>query len=121
LLSKTTSSIGHFFPEEGNEFYEQIRRLNQREEKSIKQDEGVEQEVEKFKPHEDDKWLHNGLDFETYKYWCQAYGSLESLRRVRRQWDYYLSDAGKNNDMKVPLTWVQPSPPSSWIWATVLV
>ncbi|KAJ2961688.1 hypothetical protein NQZ79_g3049 [Umbelopsis isabellina] len=111
---------GHFFPEEGNEFYEQIRKLNQKDQEIIKQDEPAEEEVETVEPHEDDKWLHNDLDFDTYKYWCQANSSLESLRKVRRQWDYYLTDTNKNNDMMVPLTMVQPSPPSNWIWATVL-
>ncbi|KAG2175044.1 hypothetical protein INT43_006106 [Umbelopsis isabellina] len=112
---------GHFFPEEGNEFYEHIRKLNQMGQESIKQDEPAEEEVIALKPHEDDQWLHNDLDFDTYKYWCQGNSSLESLRKVRRQWDYYLTDTNKTNDMKVPLTMVQPAPPSNWIWATVLV
>lgn len=120
-LDAKKSVIGHFFPEEGNEFYEQIRKLNQRDQEIIAKEEPAQEEVKALEPHEDDKWLHNDLDIDTYRYWCQANSSLESLKKVRRQWDYYLTDTNKSNDMKVPLTMVQPAPPSNWIWATVLV
>ncbi|KAI9280610.1 hypothetical protein BC943DRAFT_340121 [Umbelopsis sp. AD052] len=112
---------GHFFPEEGNEFFERIRQLNEQVPSSPSTDnEPIEQEVISVPVHKDDKWLHVPLDMNSYNYWCQGNRSLDALKRVRNQWDYYLSTNSSELGSKVPPTWVNPSPPSNWVWATVL-
>ncbi|KAI8581324.1 hypothetical protein K450DRAFT_232509 [Umbelopsis ramanniana AG] len=112
---------GHFFPEEGNEFFERIRQLNEQVPSSPStENEPIEQEVISVPVHEDDKWLHVPLDMNSYSYWCQGNRSLDALQRVRNQWDYYLSTNSSEIGSKVPPTWVNPSPPSNWVWATVL-
>jgi hypothetical protein len=84
------------------------------------ENEPIEQEKNDVPVHEDDKWLHVPLDMHSYSYWCQGNSSLDALKRVRNQWDYYLSTTSNDTGRKVPPTWVNPSPPSNWVWATVL-
>ncbi|KAH8554780.1 hypothetical protein BGW37DRAFT_481031 [Umbelopsis sp. PMI_123] len=121
LRRKKLKAQGHFFPDEGNEYFEQIRKLNEQAPLSPStEDEPVDEEINVVPVHEDDKWVHSPLDMDAYSYWCQGNKSLDSLKRVRNQWDYYLSNTSSDIDSKVPPTWVNPSPPSSWVWATVL-
>lgn len=84
------------------------------------EEESIDASTDVVTIHEDDKWIHQDLDTNSYNYWCQASSSLDSLKRIRRQWDYYVSNSSGDIDEKLPPTWVQPSPPSNWVWATVL-
>lgn len=123
--------LGHFFPEEGNEFFEKVRAWNERQDaEQVVQDDNEQAESEKMLyVHPEDKWQHMPLDETAYRFWCQGIQSTQNLLRIRKLWDYHLvqddEDAAAPYTLssrleKVPPTWVTPSPPANWIWATYL-
>ncbi|KAI8978021.1 hypothetical protein BDB01DRAFT_800428 [Pilobolus umbonatus] len=117
LRRKKLESKGHFFPDEGNAFYEKVKEWNEQNQKPVE----VE-DVNKKVIDEQDVWNNKPLDENAYLYWCEANQSTTSLLRIRKQWDYYLSQNKESESihMKVPPIWVLPSPPANWVWATCL-
>ncbi|KAI8145037.1 hypothetical protein BJV82DRAFT_577297 [Fennellomyces sp. T-0311] len=121
IRRKKLEAKGHFFPEEGNEFFEKIKAWNAEHEEG---EQILERDRSKDTPlfvHPDDHWEQEPLDTTAYGHWSQGFQEIDSLRRVRNQWDYYLDDGPNESiEAKVPPTWVPPAPPSNWIWATCL-
>ncbi|KAI9493109.1 hypothetical protein BDB00DRAFT_824435 [Zychaea mexicana] len=113
---------GHFFPEDGNKFFERIKILNDEQSSQELPEEEDRPEEKALYVHPDDSWTKSDLDSRVYKYWGQAYQTTNDLRRIRNQWDYFLYEGSSSSiESKVPPTWVPPAPPSNWIWATYLV
>ncbi|CAO3608135.1 unnamed protein product [Mucor hiemalis] len=124
LRRKKLEAKGHFFAEDGNQFFNQVQRSHESNE--------IEQEqkdisVNLIKPeklvlHSEDTWRNIPIDKKAYSYWCQSDQSLEALLLNRRLWDQYIIHDSRNNDLihKVPPTFVDPAPPANWIWASYL-
>ncbi|KAG0168050.1 hypothetical protein DFQ28_010596 [Apophysomyces sp. BC1034] len=116
LRRKRLSAQGHFFPEEGNEFFDKIKAWHEQEEK---QEEGKKKPDETWSIHSDDHWQHMPLDKKAYRFWTS--GNLERLRRTRQDWDQYLVHQDVvGPEAKIPPKFVEPVPPANWVWATHL-
>ncbi|KAI8988226.1 hypothetical protein BDF20DRAFT_910748 [Mycotypha africana] len=143
LRRKRLEAQGHFFADEGSQFYNQVKEWHEREkaeqqhrqthqtcvedERERNTDVNVQEKTEKkLYIHPEDKWNSMPIDENAYKYWCEAEQSLSSLIVTRKMWDQYiLSDIGEANVYedrlrKVPPTFVNPSAPANWIWASYL-
>lgn len=127
LRRKKLEAKGHFFAEDGNQFYEQVQKWNEANEMEQKQkvDEPCPTKLakpEKLVVHSEDKWRNIPIDKKAYSYWCQSDQSLDALLRNRRMWDQYILHDNPDNDLiyKVPPTFVDPAPPANWIWASYL-
>lgn len=127
LRRKRLEAKGHFFAEDGNQFYEQVQKLNATNE--IKLEQIVHEpsstnlaKAEKLVVHSEDKWRKIAIDKTAYSYWCQSDQSLDALLKNRRMWDQYILHDSPDNDLihKVPPTFVDPAPPANWIWASYL-
>lgn len=119
LRRKRLEAQGHFFPETGDDFYAKIQEQEERQSPNDQESCHEEEEEKQLYIHPDDQWHNTGLDHKAYAYWCQGDQDVDTLRRIRNQWDGYLveqEDAGT----KIPPTWVKPAPPSNWVWATSL-
>lgn len=121
--------LGHFSPEEGNEFFEKVKAWHEKPsaEQTLQEDDNEQSDSDRtLYVHPEDKWQRLPLDESAYGYWCQGIQSAQNLLRIRKQWDYYIVDNNENNNTrfsllgKVPPTWVTPSPPANWVWATYL-
>ncbi|KAI9277025.1 hypothetical protein BDA99DRAFT_532109 [Phascolomyces articulosus] len=130
IRRKRLEAKGHFFSEDGNEFFEKVKSWNaeQENQKLVEEKEFPTNEEKTLYIHPEDKWNNKGLfDKKAYEYWSQGYQNTDNLRRIRTHWDYYIydnvdeSNGNSSRQDKIPPTWVPPAPPSSWIWATHLV
>ncbi|KAI7849285.1 hypothetical protein BDC45DRAFT_277352 [Circinella umbellata] len=131
IRRKRLEAKGHFFAEDGNDFFEQVKswnvtRENQQLFEQENYDNGTQQSKEKaLYIHPDDKWNDNKnvLDLKAYTYWSQGIQNTDTLRRIRNQWDCYNinSDDSSTKEHKIPPIWVPPAPPSNWIWASYLL
>ncbi|KAL1930271.1 hypothetical protein VTP01DRAFT_1425 [Rhizomucor pusillus] len=129
IRRKRLEAQGHFFPEEGNEFFEKVKAWHEKPsaEQTLQEDDNEQSDSDRtLYVHPEDKWQRLPLDESAYGYWCQGIQSAQNLLRIRKQWDYYIVDNNENNNTrfsllgKVPPTWVTPSPPANWVWATYL-
>ncbi|KAI8374684.1 uncharacterized protein BYT42DRAFT_577271 [Radiomyces spectabilis] len=131
LRRKRLESKGRFFADQGNAFFNKVKAWHDAE----------AQKTEEEKPWVDDDhstspltidpldhWTDAPLDESAYRYWRQAFQHPDSLRRVRKHWDQYLihddhqdPNSISSLEQKIPPTWVTPSPPANWIWASCLV
>ena len=66
--------------------------------------------------HPEDHWQSAELDKAAYAHWAQGYQDVESLKRIRTQWDCFLNQEGT----RIPPTWVPLAPPASAAWAAYL-
>ncbi|KAI7862278.1 hypothetical protein BDF14DRAFT_116448 [Spinellus fusiger] len=120
LRRQKLQNKGHFFPEEGNEFFNKIKAWNEAEEERDSTEQGVSLKEGQMKIHPQDQWQTQDLDLTAYRYWSHAYQSTDGLRHVRRLWDQWTTEnAGR--EAKVPPFWIEPSPPANWVWASCLV
>jgi hypothetical protein len=53
-------------------------------------------------------------------FYQQAQWDLNSLISIRKQWDRYLVSRETPEASQIPISFVNPSPPSDSIWATAL-
>ncbi|KAI7903449.1 uncharacterized protein BX663DRAFT_551182 [Cokeromyces recurvatus] len=119
LRRKRLESKGHFFADEGNQFFNQIKEWNEQQKHE------AAPEKKQLIIHQDDVWRDAPIDKEAYSYWCEADQSLEALLKIRRLWDQYIL-FNSSNDLederlyKVPPTFLTPSPPANLIWASYL-
>lgn len=127
LRRKRLEAQGHFFPETGDDFYAKIQEQEKRQPRNDESpyQEEEEQEEKQLYIHPDDHWHNTGLDHKAYAYWCQGEQDVDTLRRIRNQWDGYLVEEEEEEEeesagTKIPPVWVEPGPPSNWIWATAL-
>ena len=116
LRRKRLEAQGHFFPETGDDFYAKIQ---EQEERHSSKDGIYEEEEKQLYINPDDYWHNTSLDHKAYSYWCQGEQDVDTLRRIRNQWDGYLVE-DESTGTKIPPVWVEPAPPSNWIWATSL-
>lgn len=132
LRRKKLEAKGHFFADDGNQFFNQVKawhESNQKEQEKLKEEKDEELLKEEPKPHKklvvhkEDVWRYRPIDKLAYKYWCESDQSLEALLKNRRLWDQYIVTDSKNTDPihKVPPTFVVPPPPANWIWASYLL
>ncbi|GBB85043.1 hypothetical protein RclHR1_11610003 [Rhizophagus clarus] len=111
---------GHFFPEEDDEFFNKIASLND----VMKVEEArLDQERNAAAEHKRNEAMNAGMKERererdpVYEYWHQAEFDLDNLVLIRRQWDAYINETGSSC---IPLTFVDPSPPANYIWASCL-
>jgi hypothetical protein len=132
LRRKKLQAKGHFFADDGNQFFNQIKAWHESntasQEEEEKEDTSVVETEELPKKeltiHKDDVWQHTDIDQVAYKYWLEADQSIDALLKVRRLWDQYiLLEEEQANDRlhKVPPTFVTPEPPANGIWASYLL
>ncbi|KAG2237716.1 hypothetical protein BDF21DRAFT_452295 [Thamnidium elegans] len=131
LRRKKLEAKGHFFADDGNQFFNQVKKWhesNQKEQQRLEEEEyGLIKEEQKpskkLTVHKQDVWRHMSIDKTAYRYWCESDQSLEALLRNRRLWDQYIITDSKDNDLihKVPPTFIPPPPPANWIWASYLL
>lgn len=118
LRRKKLESQGHFFADDGNEFFNKVKEWHEQQEKG-------EPERKELIIDEQDHWKHMELDKTAYEYWCQANQSTSALLRIRKEWDQYIWKNHERDDSdpvgKIPPTFVKPSPPANWVWATYLL
>lgn len=115
LRRKNLEAKGHFFPEEGDAFYEQVKELNEKKSTGEEEKEQEEEQEVGLIIDPKDKWNSYDVDEKAYRFWtCQT---VDSLLKVRRMWDQYIID--QDGD-KVPPTFVSPSAPANYIWASYL-
>ncbi|KAL0085772.1 hypothetical protein F4703DRAFT_1559198 [Phycomyces blakesleeanus] len=121
LRRQQLENKGHFFPEEGNDFFNKVKAWHV----ATEEKDGTEQEETTTNTslyiHPDDHWNVLGLDNMSYTYWSQGFQNTEALRRVRKLWDHYISEEETAREAKIPPYWVEPSPPANWVWASCLV
>jgi hypothetical protein len=128
LRRKKLEAKGHFFADDGNQFFNQVKAWYEsntafQEEKEEEKEEETESPKKGLTIHKDDAWQHIDIDQTAYKYWCEADQSLDALLKVRRLWDQYilLEERTDNRLHKVPPTFVTPAPPANSIWASYLL
>ena len=121
---------GHFFADEGNDFFEKVKLWNitQNNKQLSEREDDVNgkqrSEETALYIHPGDKWNNNKymFDINAYTYWSQGIQNTDNLRRIRNQWDYYnVNDDSSTIADKVPSIWVPPAPPSNWVWASYLL
>lgn len=125
LRRKKLETKGHFFAEDGNQFFNKVKAWH--ESSATHEDEQdivvAEPSKKELTIHKEDTWQHTEIDKVAYKYWCEADQSLDALLKVRRLWDQYilLGEQAENRLQKVPPTFVMPGPPANSIWASYLL
>ncbi|RIA89172.1 hypothetical protein C1645_825195 [Glomus cerebriforme] len=114
---------GHFFPEEDDEFFNKIASLND----AMKVEEArLDQERNAAAEHKRNEAMDAGMKERererdpVYEYWHQAEFDLDNLVLIRRQWDAYINETGSTGSSCIPPTFVDPSPPANYIWASCL-
>ncbi|KAI9319776.1 hypothetical protein BX666DRAFT_1916113 [Dichotomocladium elegans] len=118
LRRKRLEAQGHFFPDAGDEFYHKIKASE--EERGLT--DGIEKESENDSEKHAPLYIHPedntpSLDQTAYRFWAQGLQTTKALLRVRNQWDMFLDDS---EGTQIPPTWVTPTPPTNWIWASYL-
>ncbi|CAI2175179.1 10401_t:CDS:2 [Funneliformis geosporum] len=115
---------GHFFPEEDDEFFNRISTLND----AMKVEEArLNQERDAAAEHKRNEAMDAGMKERererdpVYEYWHQAEFDLDNLVSIRRQWDAYIDETGSVGSSCIPPTFVNPSPPANYIWASCLM
>lgn len=129
LRRKKLEAKGHFFADDGNQFFDRVKQWhdeNQEQQGQQHGEEGNDYELIKLQRqskkliiHKQDVWQHIPIDKQAYQYWCESDQSLEALLKNRRMWDQYITE---EDDLihKVPPVFVTPAPPANWIWASYL-
>lgn len=128
LRRRKLESKGHFFAEDGNQFFNQVEEWHKSNQVKQQKDKNEEYESINIKPskkltiNKEDTWKHMSIDKKAYSYWCASDQSLEVLLKNRRMWDQYILFDSIDNDIihKVPPTFVIPAPPANSIWASYL-
>ncbi|CAJ0828435.1 11151_t:CDS:2 [Entrophospora sp. SA101] len=114
---------GHFFPEEDDEFFNRIASLN---DVMNEEEARLDQERDAAAEHKRNETIDAGMKERererdpVYEYWHQAEIDLDSLVSIRYKWDAYIVPPGTNGASCIPPTFVQPSPPANYIWASCL-
>lgn len=129
LRRKKLENKGHFFADEGNDFFNKVKDWNQANDTiqldQTQQTQQQPQEKKQLVIHPQDSWHHRPIDKTAYNYWCGSDQLLDTLLNTRRLWDQYISldSTHKSNDNlhKVPPTFVPPAPPANAIWASYLL
>ncbi|ORZ01732.1 hypothetical protein BCR43DRAFT_503225 [Syncephalastrum racemosum] len=117
LRRKRLEAKGHFFPEEGNTFFNQVKAsVAQADQQGEQQEVGTDETAPPAYVHPEDRWQSMDLDKVAYAHWAQGYQDAESLKRIRTQWDCFLSQDGT----RIPPTWVPPAPPANAAWAAYI-
>ncbi|KAI9025163.1 hypothetical protein CLU79DRAFT_717862 [Phycomyces nitens] len=121
LRRQRLENQGHFFPEEGNDFFNKVKAWHvATEEKDSTEQEEPSKETP-LQIHPDDHWNDLELDTMAYSYWAQGLQNTETLRRIRKLWDHNIHEEETAREAKIPPYWVEPSPPANWVWASCLV
>ncbi|KAG1462720.1 hypothetical protein G6F46_004003 [Rhizopus delemar] len=133
LRRKKLENKGHFFADDGNDFFNKVKEWNeqqqqQQQQEREKEEEEGKKEIEQVKElvvDKQDKWKDMEIEKTPYAYWCESNQSIDALLRIRRLWDQYIinDDVIDERDPrgKIPPTFVTPSPPANWVWATCLL
>ncbi|CEP09223.1 hypothetical protein [Parasitella parasitica] len=129
LRRKKLEAKGHFFADDGNEFFNKVKeslQVSDPTELDTLQQQNQQQQQQaaekKLSIHPQDTWHDMAIDKTAYGYWCGADQSLDALLKTRRLWDQYILLDKQDNDTfhKVPPTFVAPAPPANAIWASYL-
>ncbi|CAG8784855.1 5357_t:CDS:2, partial [Racocetra persica] len=114
---------GHFFPEEDDEFFNKVASLND----VMKIEEArLDQERNAAAEHKRNEAMDVGMKERekerdpVYEYWHQAEFDIDNLISIRRQWDAFLVAPGTIGSSCVPPSFINPSPPANYVWASCL-
>ncbi|CAG8794998.1 4786_t:CDS:2, partial [Racocetra fulgida] len=117
LILQNFSLIGHFFPEEDDEFFNKIASLND----VMKIEEArLDQERNAAAEHKRNEAMDVGMKERekerdpVYEYWHQAEFDIDTLISIRRQWDAFLVAPGTIGSSCVPPSFIDPSPPANY-------
>ncbi|KAG1448515.1 hypothetical protein G6F56_008920 [Rhizopus delemar] len=124
LRRKKLESQGHFFAEDGNDFFNKIKEWHEQQQQQQEEKDMVGPAKE-LVVDKQDAWKDEGeIDQNAYKFWCESNQSLDALLRIRKHWDKYIMKNEmdeRDSTGKIPPTFVTPSPPANWIWASCLL
>ncbi|ORX78559.1 hypothetical protein K493DRAFT_321195 [Basidiobolus meristosporus CBS 931.73] len=113
---------GHYFPEQEDPFFDQIRQLDEAIQQEGKQLEDATTEANESKRKEaiEARMKERGTD-SIFEYYHQAKFDLDNLVHIRRQWDEYIVPRGTYGASRIPPRYVDPAPPGNHVWASCLV
>ncbi|RIB07804.1 hypothetical protein C2G38_397612 [Gigaspora rosea] len=114
---------GHFFPEEDDEFFNKVASLNdvmKIEEARLDQERNAAAEHKRNEAMDVVMKEREKERDPVYEYWHQAEFDIDNLILIRRQWDAFLVAPSTTGSSCIPPSFVDPSPPANYVWASCL-
>ncbi|KAF0511888.1 u11/u12 small nuclear ribonucleoprotein 59 kda protein [Gigaspora margarita] len=114
---------GHFFPEEDDEFFNKVASLNdvmKIEEARLDQERNAAAEHKRNEAMDVVMKEREKERDPVYEYWHQAEFDIDNLISIRRQWDAFLVAPSTTGSSCIPPSFVDPSPPANYVWASCL-